>query len=93
MSLTAVGTHKSNKIGRAAITLSVNKREFELSHEASALLSDVQVKEALISLAGTADVQLPNVVIHRNRDDNLAILVGDLPKDFVWPEDEDKKEV
>ena len=47
-----------------------------------------QIESALEAAAAFSTVELPTLHAHVNRDGTIALATGNLPKGFVWPEDE-----
>ena len=86
MAISAIGTHRDAT--KDAITLTVDGTRIALSHDQTADRTEEQITVALGGAATTADVVLPEITVHINRDGSLALATGKLPKGFVWPEDE-----
>ena len=89
MSLQAQATHKLIKTEKPAISVTVDGRTLELTHAATTLATEEQIKTTILNLASTSNVQLPEITVHRNRDGSLTLATGSLPKYFLWPEDDD----
>lgn len=85
MALEAIGTHKSGKTDKPAVTIRVDGRTFSLSHEQVSDRTGTQIVADLESAASLSGVDLPRLYVHVNRDGSLAVATGREPE--TWPED------
>jgi hypothetical protein len=84
--LERVATWKRAEQGQALL-LVVDGKKVEIDHAALTTLDTAEKIEAeLRSQATTANVQLPKLFIHLNRDGSVAVATGAEPE--IWPEDE-----
>jgi len=92
MALTGSATSRIKDRVALLLTVKGSRAEIALSHrEAEKLTADRDAVAALQARAAAAGIKLPDFAVHLNRDKSWAIRVGPLPvpRDFVWPEDEE----
>lgn len=69
-----------------AIVIVIDGKTVKLSQAVAANKTGEQVETALNAAAALSDVQLPDLFVHVNLDNSLALATGHAPA--LWPEDE-----